>query len=114
MEFLNDTPMHEAYARVGPRPADFPRLLDKIGEAVAKDFDFSDEFRALQVATLIAGADADMAPPAHDVEMVALLGGGLSDGGWMGEGRPEGVTHSPSLRTRLTTIWPAHRSSRRP
>ena len=28
--------------------------------------------------------------PSHYVEVFKLLGGGLRDGGWMGEGRPEG------------------------
>lgn len=56
----------------------------------AKDFDFSEEVRGLQVPTLIAAADADMAPPSHYVEVFALLDGGNRDGGWMGEGRPAG------------------------
>jgi pimeloyl-ACP methyl ester carboxylesterase len=89
-EFLKDTPMYQLYQRVAPRPEDFPRLLDKAGEAMAKDFDFSEEVRRLQVPTLIVAADADMAPPSHYVEVFKLLGGGLRDGGWMGEGRPEG------------------------
>ena len=89
-EFMKETPMYELYARVAPHPQDFPKLLGKIGESMAKGFDFSDEFRALQVPTLIAAADADMAPPSHYVEMFALLDGGLRDGGWMGEGRPAG------------------------
>jgi hypothetical protein len=31
-----------------------------------------------------------MAPPSHFVEVFELLGGGLRDGGWAGEGRAEG------------------------
>jgi pimeloyl-ACP methyl ester carboxylesterase len=89
-EFLKDTPMYELYQRVAPRPEDFPRLLDKIGAAMAKDFDFSDEVRGLQVPTLIVAADADMAPPSHYVEVFKLLDGGVRDGGWMSEGRPKG------------------------
>jgi pimeloyl-ACP methyl ester carboxylesterase len=89
-EFLKDTPMYQLYQRVAPRPDDFPRLLDKIGAAMAKDFDFSDEVRGLQVPTLIVAADADMAPPSHYVEVFKLLDGGVRDGGWMGEGRPKG------------------------
>ena len=57
---------------------------------MAKDFDFSEEVRGLQVPTLIVAADADMAPPSHYVEVFKLLDGGLRDGGWMGEGRPKG------------------------
>ena len=89
-EFMKDTPMYQLYQRVAPRPEDFPRLLDKIGESMAKDFDFSDEVRGLQVSTLVVAADADMAPPSHYVEVFSLLDGGLRDGGWMGEGRPKG------------------------
>ncbi|MGH2393447.1 MAG: alpha/beta fold hydrolase, partial [Candidatus Limnocylindria bacterium] len=89
-EFMKDTPMYELYQRVAPRPEDFPRLLDKIGELMSKDFDFTEEVRGLQVPTLIVAADADMAPPSHHVEIFKLLDGGLRDGGWMGEGRPKG------------------------
>ena len=89
-EFMKDTPMYQLYQRVAPRPEDFPRLLDKIGASMAKDFDYADEVRGLKVPTLIVAADADMAPPSHYVEIFKLLDGGLRDGGWMGEGRPKG------------------------
>jgi len=89
-EFMKDTPMYQLYQRVAPRPEDFPRLLDKMGESMSKDFDFTEEVRSLHVPTLIVAADADMAPPSHYVEVFSLLGGGLRDGGWMGEGRPKG------------------------
>jgi pimeloyl-ACP methyl ester carboxylesterase len=90
VELLKDTPMYELYQRVAPRPEDFGRLLDKMGASMAQDFDFSEQVRALQVPTLVAAADADMAPPSHYVEVFALLDGGQRDGGWMGEGRPKG------------------------
>ena len=89
-DFMKETPMYELYMRVAPRPEDFPRLLDKIGETMANDFDLSEEVRGLQVPTLIVAGDADMAPPSHYVEAFKLLDGGLRDGGWMGEGRPKG------------------------
>ncbi|MFE9693258.1 alpha/beta fold hydrolase [Micromonospora sp. NPDC005806] len=89
-EFMKGTPMYELYQRVAPRPEDFPRLLDKIGAAMAKDFDYTDEVRGLQVPTLIVAADADMAPPSHYIEVFKLLDGGLRDGGWTGESRPKG------------------------
>ena len=89
-EFLKETLMYELYARVAPRPEDFPRLLDKMGEAMAKDFDYTEDVRRLQVPTLFACADADMFPPSHAVEVFELLGGGQRDGGWQGEGRPAG------------------------
>lgn len=89
-EFMTDTPMYQLYQRVAPRPEDFPRLLDKIGTMMSKDFDLTDEVRGLRVPTMIVAADADMAPPSHYVEVFNLLDGGLRDGGWMGEGRPTG------------------------
>jgi len=89
-ELMKDTPMYELYQRVAPRPEDFPRLLDKIGESMSKDFDFSEELRSIKVPTMIVCADADMAPPSHYVEAFKLLDGGLRDGGWAGEGRPTG------------------------
>ena len=90
IEFMKDTPMYQLYQRVAPRPEDFGRLLDKIGESMSKDFDHSEELRGLQVPTMLVCADADMAPPSHYVEAFKLLDGGLRDGGWMGEGRPKG------------------------
>ncbi|HEY9287809.1 MAG TPA: alpha/beta hydrolase [Candidatus Dormibacteraeota bacterium] len=89
-EFMKQTPMYQLYQRVAPHPEDFPKLLDKIGQAMARDFDYSPEVRSLKVPTLIVAADADMAPPSHYVEVFKLLDGGLRDGGWMGEGRPRG------------------------
>jgi pimeloyl-ACP methyl ester carboxylesterase len=89
-DFMKDTPMYQVYQRVAPRPEDFPRLLDKIGKSMSKDFDFSEEVRGLQMPTLIVAADSDMAPPSHYIEVFKLLDGGLRDGGWMGEGRPKG------------------------
>ena len=82
--------MYELYARVAPRPEDFPRLLDKMGQSMAQDFDFSEEVRGLKVPMLFAAADADMFPPSHAVEVFELLGGGQRDGGWQGEDRPAG------------------------
>lgn len=89
-EFLKDTPMYESYQRLAPRPEDFPRLLGKIAASMAQDYDYSADVRTLSVPTLIVGADADLVPPSHFVEIFALLGGGLRDGGWSGEGRPRG------------------------
>jgi pimeloyl-ACP methyl ester carboxylesterase len=90
VEFMKDTPMYQLYRRIAPHPEDFPRLLTKIGESMSKDFDFTEDVRGLRMPTLVMAADADMAPPGHYVEVFKLLGGGLRDGGWMGEGRPTG------------------------
>jgi pimeloyl-ACP methyl ester carboxylesterase len=101
MAFMKDTPMYQLYQRVAPRPDDFPRLLDKIGESMSHDFDFTDDVRNLEMPTLVVAGDSDMAPPSHYVKVFELLGGGLRDGGWMGEGRPKGG-HALAILPRLT------------
>ncbi len=88
--FMKETPMYQLYMKVAPRREDFGRLLDKIGASMAVEFDFADEVRGLEVPTMFAAGDADMAPPSHYVEVFKLLDGGLRDGGWMGEGGPKG------------------------
>src|SRR5439155_335448 len=113
IEFMKDTPMYQLYQRVAPRPEDFGRLLDKIGESMSKDFDFSQEMRSLQVPTMLVCADADMAPPRHYVEAFKLLDGGLRDGGWMGEGRPKGG-HALAVLPGLDRPGRKHRSARPP
>ena len=102
-EFMKDTPMYQLYQRVAPRPEDFPLLLDKVGASMAKDFDFSEQFRGLKVPTLFVSADADMFPPSHAVEAFELLGGGKQDGGWMGEGRPAPASTPTSTESTSTT-----------
>jgi pimeloyl-ACP methyl ester carboxylesterase len=89
-DFMKQTAIYAHYERVAPRPEDFPRLLDKIGESMSHDFDYTEEVRGLRVPTMVVAADADMAPPSHYVEVFGLLDGGQRDGGWTGEGRPEG------------------------
>jgi pimeloyl-ACP methyl ester carboxylesterase len=99
-EALKRTPMYQLYASLAPRPEDWPRLLQKMGEGMAKDFDFSREIAKIKAPTMIVAADADIFPPAHAVEVFGLLGGGKRDGGWDGSGRPTsrlailpGLTH---------------------
>jgi pimeloyl-ACP methyl ester carboxylesterase len=100
-EFMKDTPMYQLYMKVAPRPEDFPQLLDKIGQSMEKPFDYTEDFRSLRVPTLIVAGDADMAPPSHHVEIFKLLGGGVRDGGWMGEGRADGG-HALAIVPRMT------------
>ena len=99
-EALKQTPMYELYSSIAPRPDDWPRLLDKIGEAMKQDFDLSREVAGIRAPTLIVAGDADIFPPSHAVEMFGLLGGGRKDPGWDGSGRPvsqlailPGLTH---------------------
>lgn len=87
-EAMKQTPMYQLYASIAPKPGDWPRLLEKIGVMMKKDFDFSAEVAGIKATTLIVAGDADIFPPAHAVEVFGLLGGGKRDGGWDGSGRP--------------------------
>lgn len=87
-EAMKQTPMYQLYESIAPRPQDWPRLLAKIGEAMAKDYDFSKQVAGIKVPVLVVAGDADIFPPSHAVETFALLGGGRRDGNWDGSGRP--------------------------
>ena len=99
-EAMKQTPMYQLYASIAPRPEDWPRLLQKIGESMKDDFNYSKEVAQIKAPTMIVAGDADIFPPSHAVELFGLLGGGKRDGGWDGSGMSNarlailpGVTH---------------------
>jgi len=99
-EAMKQTPMYQLYASIAPRPEDWPRLLQKIGEAMKGDYDYSKDVARIKAPTMIVAGDADIFPPSHAVELFGLLGGGKRDGGWDGSGISKarlailpGVTH---------------------
>lgn len=83
--YMVDTPMYQGYLRVAPNPADFPRLLDRIADALREPYDWSEDARSLSCETLLVFGDADMYRPEHIVAFYQLLGGGLRDAGWQRE-----------------------------
>src|SRR5205814_74149 len=80
-----ETPMYQSYAAVAPRPQDFPKLLDRMGEAMRKPYDWSEDVKKLTMPTMLIYGDSDMYRPEHIVKFYQLLGGGLKDAGWMRE-----------------------------
>ncbi|HUQ18305.1 MAG TPA: alpha/beta hydrolase [Gemmatimonadaceae bacterium] len=88
-EAMKQTPMYQLYSSIAPRPEDWPRLLQKIGDQMKRDYDYTSEVPKITATTLIIAADADIAPPSHAVELFGLLGGGKRDGGWDGSLRPK-------------------------
>jgi pimeloyl-ACP methyl ester carboxylesterase len=108
-EQMRGTPPHELYARVAPRPQDWPALWARTGELLRRDYDWTAEVAALALPVLLVFADADSIPVAHMAEFFGLLGGGHRDAGWDGSDRPTarlavlpGLTHydivaSPAL-----------------
>lgn len=85
-EMMKPSPIYQTYARIAPRPADFPVLLTKIGELLRQDYDWSKEVAGIRAPTMLVFGDADAVRPAHVVEFFELLGGGQRDAGWDGSG----------------------------
>ncbi len=88
-EPMRHSPPGELYARVAPRPEDWPVLLGRTGELLSRDFDWTAEVGKITAQVMLVYADADAIRPAHIVEFYALLGGGLRDAGWDGSARPD-------------------------
>jgi pimeloyl-ACP methyl ester carboxylesterase len=113
-EPMKQTPMYQLYARIAPKPEDWPALITKVGELLRKDYDWSKDVAALKVPTMLLFGDADAVRTAHAVEFFELLGGGKKDAGWDGAGMSNtrlailpGVTHynvfsSPVLASTVT------------
>jgi pimeloyl-ACP methyl ester carboxylesterase len=83
--------------------------LDKLGDLMRADYDWSAEVAGLRPPTLLVVGDYDSVRTAHAVSFFELLGGGQKDAGWDGAGMTSarlailpGVTHysiftSPAL-----------------
>ena len=84
-EQMKQTPMYTSYVAIAPRPQDFPRLLDRMGELMRTPYDWAEDVKKLQMPVMLIFGDADMIRPEHIVSFYQLLGGGLRDAGWMRE-----------------------------
>jgi len=81
-EQMKETPMYKSYVAVAPKPQDFPRLLQAMGDLMREPFDYSADVKKLTMPTMLIFGDSDMYRPEHVVEFYKLLGGGLRDAGW--------------------------------
>src|SRR5215470_9108186 len=81
-EMMKPSPIYQTYARIAPRPVDFPKLLGKMGDLLHKEYDWSKDVAAIKAPTMLVFGDADAVRPAHFVEFFGLLGGGKKDGSW--------------------------------
>jgi pimeloyl-ACP methyl ester carboxylesterase len=84
-EAMKDTPMYQSYVATAPRPEDFPRLLDAMGEFMRQPYDWSADVKKLPMPVMLVYGDSDMIRPERIVSFYQLLGGGLKDAGWMRE-----------------------------
>jgi len=81
-EQMKPTPMYQSYVAVAPKPDDFPRLLQAMGDLMRTPYDYSADVKKLTMPTMLIFGDSDMYRPEHVVEFYKLLGGGLRDAGW--------------------------------
>jgi pimeloyl-ACP methyl ester carboxylesterase len=81
-EIMKETPFYKRYTAVAPHPDQFPRLLDRMGELMKKDYDWRAEIAKLRVPTLLLFADHDAVSMRHIAEFFALFEGGVRDAGW--------------------------------
>jgi pimeloyl-ACP methyl ester carboxylesterase len=100
LEQMKPTPMYQSYVAVAPDPAEFPKLLDAMGEFMRTPYDWSDDVRKLTMPVMLVYGDSDMFRLEHVVEFYHLLGGGMKDAGWQREHMSQnrlailpGVTH---------------------
>jgi len=85
VEQMKGTPMYASYAAVAPNPADFAKLLDRMGEWMRTPYNWADDVKTLTMPVMLVYGDSDMFRPEHIVEFYHLLGGGLKDAGWQRE-----------------------------
>jgi pimeloyl-ACP methyl ester carboxylesterase len=85
MPMMKDSPMYQQYLAVAPKPDDFPRLLDRMGEQMRTPYNYADDVKKLTMPTLLVYGDSDMVRLDHAAEFYKLLGGGQKDAGWQRE-----------------------------
>lgn len=85
-EMMKPSPLYQSYAAVAPRPQDWTVLVTKVSELLKKDYDWSEQVKAIKAPTMLVFGDNDAVPPTHAAEFFALLGGGQRDAGWDGSG----------------------------
>jgi pimeloyl-ACP methyl ester carboxylesterase len=82
---MKDTPMYKSYVAVAPKAEEFPKLLDRMGELMRANYNWSEDVKKLQMQVMLIYGDNDMIRLDHVVSFYNLLGGGLRDAGWARE-----------------------------
>jgi pimeloyl-ACP methyl ester carboxylesterase len=112
---MKGSPMYDGYMAVAPHPEEFPKLLDRMGDFMREDYDYSEDVKTLTMPVMLVFGDHDMFTTPHMAEFFNLLGGNLKDAGWQRENISQsrlailpGVTHydiclSPAL---VPTVLP--------
>jgi pimeloyl-ACP methyl ester carboxylesterase len=87
-EYMKASPIYQSYTSVAPHPEHFPMLVEKMGDLLRQEYDWSGEVAALKLPVLLVFGDADSMPPTHMAQFFELLGGGKADAGWDGANMP--------------------------
>jgi len=85
-EQMKQTPIYQSYAKIAPRPQDWPVLCSKLGNMFRQDYDWSVNVAKIKLPVLLVFGDADAVSTASAVQFFELLGGGQRDGGWDASG----------------------------
>src|SRR6185436_21156396 len=72
---LMQTPIYEPYRAVAPRPEAYPALLEKLGNLVRQNYDWSKDVASIQAPAMVVVGDADGVRLEHAAQMFSLLGG---------------------------------------
>ncbi|SEP81466.1 Pimeloyl-ACP methyl ester carboxylesterase [Devosia sp. YR412] len=84
-EPMKNTPVYDEFAAFNPDPeANWPKLLDQLGNLVSHRFDYADDLQEMNVTTMIVVGDHDAVPISHAARFFELLGGGKAESGWVG------------------------------
>jgi len=81
-ESMKDTPTAQL-AQGCPEPGRFPQFLDRLGQMMGQDYDHCAEVAKLPMPILLAYTDHDSISQRHIADFFALLGGGISEPGWV-------------------------------
>ena len=71
------------FSKQWPEPRRFPQFLDKMGNRMSEDYDWSADIAKLPMPVLLVFADNDSVSQKHIAEFFALLGGGVREPGWL-------------------------------
>src|SRR5438067_4437101 len=78
-EDLAGSPFQEEYARIAPKPQEWPRLFAKVNQLDREIQDWPPEaIQSIKTPTLLIIGDSDIVRPEHAVELFRLLGGGVA------------------------------------
>jgi pimeloyl-ACP methyl ester carboxylesterase len=65
---MQQRPMYGLHAKIAPNPENWPVLIDKLGELLKRDNDWSNDTRTIKAPTMLVFADADSVRTARIME----------------------------------------------